>query len=257
MQGDLQAIPQAALPVSFHPLDESVAPPDQDQYQTPRCSCMSIFGKIGYGFHGKARKVDTFGTIALVEPIPERELLLFQELRPTLEQLQQHQSQPSQESYVIQEILNLPRTNREDSSRRAKNAGTTMRKLVEKAGVKPWDKIVQNLLVTRESELLQSGKYRADAVHAFIGHTVNVFRSNYRADGIVRLQVLFGWREMHAQRVLTRLHLGGRHDELVQLEIVAGLHRPFQRQPETGHHGGPQGTCSLDSQQRHGSDQFR
>lgn len=69
MQGDLQAISQAALPVSFHPSDESVAPSDQDQHETPRCSCISISGKIGYGFHGKARKVDTFGTIASVEPI--------------------------------------------------------------------------------------------------------------------------------------------------------------------------------------------
>ena len=55
--------------VSFHPSDESVAPPDQGQHETPRCSCMSISGKIGYGFHGKAHKVVTFGTIVSVEPI--------------------------------------------------------------------------------------------------------------------------------------------------------------------------------------------
>ena len=109
----------------------------------------------------------------------ERQLPLFKQLRPALESLYREQGEPTGDSYVIQGILNLPKIGREDTSRPAKNAGTTMKKLIEKCDVKPWVKIFHNLRVTRENELLQSAEYRREAIHEFIGHSKEVFDANY------------------------------------------------------------------------------
>ena len=46
--------------------------------------------------------------------------------------------------------------------------------------MEPWPKPLQNLRVSRENELLQEGEYRADAIHAFIGHSEATFKSNYK-----------------------------------------------------------------------------
>jgi hypothetical protein len=43
-----------------------------------------------------------------------------------------------------------------------------------------WPRLSQNMRVTRENELLQSLEYRADAVHAFIGHSKDTYEANYK-----------------------------------------------------------------------------
>ena len=59
------------------------------------------------------------------------------------------------------------------------NGGTTLIQHVKESGTTPWVKIFQNLRVTRENELLQSGQYRPEAVHSFIGHSSRTYLSNY------------------------------------------------------------------------------
>ena len=54
-----------------------------------------------------------------------------------------------------------------------------MKRKIQKLGVEPWPKIFQNLRVTRENELLLSGEYRPEAIHAWIGHTEETYKSNY------------------------------------------------------------------------------
>lgn len=111
--------------------------------------------------------------------MPQRELPLFDELRPTLEALRKARKDDFESDYVVQSILNLSRTNRRPEDCAAKNAATTLVKLIKRAGETPWQRPFQNLRVTRENELRQSGEYREEAVLKFIGHTKKVYLANY------------------------------------------------------------------------------
>ena len=130
-----------------------------------------------------------FGTRRITMPapktakmgVPVRQLPIFDELLPILEEAFHRQKRPSPESYVVCDISNLPATNREDKSRPAKNLGTDINRFIRKAGVEPWAKPLQNLRVTREDELLKSGDYSDQAVHAFIGHSSQTYLKNYQA----------------------------------------------------------------------------
>tara|TARA_R110002020_G_scaffold52020_1_gene146705 strand:- start:580 stop:1755 length:1176 start_codon:yes stop_codon:yes gene_type:complete len=113
--------------------------------------------------------------------VPQRKMPLYDELLPILEEAFNRQNKPSPESYVVQDICNLPKSNREDKSRPAKNCGTDIKRFIKQAEVTPWPKPLQNLRVTREDELLKSGEYSTQAVHAFIGHSNQTYLKNYQA----------------------------------------------------------------------------
>jgi len=86
---------------------------------------------------------------------------------------------PRPTDYVVRGVLNLDPYNRSKVSWENRNPATTLGRLIVKAGVAPWPKLMQNLRVTRENELLASGDYRAYAVHRWIGHSPKVFQDNY------------------------------------------------------------------------------
>ena len=113
--------------------------------------------------------------------VPQRKMPLYEGLLPILEEAFNRQNKPSPESYVIQDICNLPKSNREDKSRPAKNCGTDIKRFIKQAGVIPWPKPLQNLRVTREDELMKSEEYSAQAIHAFIGHSNQTYLKNYQA----------------------------------------------------------------------------
>lgn len=105
---------------------------------------------------------------------------IFEELKPILEKHWHDQGRPSPESYVIQDIMNLPKTNRQNKAMQKNNPTTQWRRWLTASNVDPWLKFAQNLRVTRENELLQSGDYRSEAVHSFIGHSRDTYEKNYK-----------------------------------------------------------------------------
>ncbi|HIE96865.1 MAG TPA: hypothetical protein EYQ63_07585, partial [Fuerstia sp.] len=52
------------------------------------------------------------------------------------------------------------------------NLRTTFSKIIERAGLVQWPKLFQNLRASRETELLDSGKYPAHVIAAWMGHSV-------------------------------------------------------------------------------------
>jgi len=112
--------------------------------------------------------------------IPERTMPIFDELYPILEQHWHNQNRPSLEAYVVQDCMQLPKTGRTSASVQEKNPTSQWTRWMKAAGVNAWEKLAQNLRVTRENELLQSAEYRADAVHAFIGHSKDTYEANYK-----------------------------------------------------------------------------
>ena len=87
---------------------------------------------------------------------------------------------PEQTDYVVQGILNLHKSHRNDVIWKDKNPSTTMEKLIIDAGFAPWPKLMQNLRVTRENELTRHAKWRPEAIHALIGHSKSTYDSNYK-----------------------------------------------------------------------------
>ncbi|WP_146529200.1 tyrosine-type recombinase/integrase [Novipirellula artificiosorum] len=57
------------------------------------------------------------------------------------------------------------------------NPLTTLRKIIEKTGLKPWPKLLQNLRASRETELL--GKYPAKDVTSWLGNSPTVAHKHY------------------------------------------------------------------------------
>ena len=117
--------------------------------------------------------------------LSERQLPFFKELKPILEQHWHNQNRPSPEAYVIHNVYskkctNLPSKGRTAASVNEVDPNYWWTKWFDAAGVKVWQKLSQNLRVSRENELLQSGEYRPEAVHAFIGHSREVYLSNYK-----------------------------------------------------------------------------
>ena len=112
--------------------------------------------------------------------VSEREMPIFDELKPILERHWDNQGRPSPEAYVIQDIMNLPKTGRTSASVQRKNPDSQWKRWLKAAGVEAWAKLSQNMRVTRENQLLRSLEYRADAVHAFIGHSRDTFDANYK-----------------------------------------------------------------------------
>ena len=96
-----------------------------------------------------------------------------------LEDLYEYQREPKS-GYVVRDILGLKDNKRDDVKWDRKNPTTTLEWFVIQSGIAPWPKLLQNLRVTRENELLQSGDYRAEAIHSFIGHTAKAFSANYK-----------------------------------------------------------------------------
>lgn len=108
-------------------------------------------------------------------------LMPIYEKSPLLEMLKdlfEYQGEPKT-GYVVRDILRLHDTDRENVKWDKKNPTTSLEWFVIESGVAPWPKLLQNLRVTRENELLQSGDYRPLAIHRFIGHTPKTFNSNY------------------------------------------------------------------------------
>lgn len=95
-----------------------------------------------------------------------------------LKDLYEYQGKPKT-GYVVRDILRLHPTDRDNVKWDKKNPTTSLEWFVIESGVAPWPKLLQNLRVTRENELLQSGEYRPLAVHKFIGHSPKTFSSNY------------------------------------------------------------------------------
>ena len=112
--------------------------------------------------------------------VPEREMPIFDELKPILERHWHNQGRPSPEAYVIQDCMDLPKTGRTSASVQRKNPDSQWKRWLKAAGVEAWAKLSQNMRVTRENELMQSLEYRADAIHAFIGHSKDTFDANYK-----------------------------------------------------------------------------
>lgn len=81
--------------------------------------------------------------------------------------------------YVVRGVCALKDYDRTKTNWDQCNPNTNLKRLIRKAGVAPWIKTCQNVRVTRENELLLSGEYRPEAVHAFIGHTRKTFESSY------------------------------------------------------------------------------
>jgi hypothetical protein len=79
--------------------------------------------------------------------------------------------------YVIDDIANLPATNRE-GDRQSKNTATQLRRYIKAAGLDVWPRVWQNIRVTRENEL-ELEDHREFAVRAWIGHTQKVAENNY------------------------------------------------------------------------------
>ena len=88
---------------------------------------------------------------------------LFPELRPYLEDL--YEMAPVGQKHVFEKV------------QKSSNLRTTMYKIIDRAGVKPWPKLFQNLRASRETELL--GLYPAKDVTSWIGNTLSVAMKHY------------------------------------------------------------------------------
>ena len=95
-----------------------------------------------------------------------------------LEDLFDYQGEPKK-GYVVRNLLRLGDNERDGVKWEQKNPSTSLEWFIIQAGVAPWAKLMQNLRVTRENELLQSGEYRPEAIHQFIGHSRKTFEANY------------------------------------------------------------------------------
>ena len=93
-----------------------------------------------------------------------REVPLFPEVRRVLEELY---LEPDGGEFVIA-------TNDRSSS---KNLRTVFEKILRKAGVDPWPRLVQNLRSSRETEL--ANEYPIQTVTAWLGNTPKVALENY------------------------------------------------------------------------------
>ena len=61
------------------------------------------------------------------------------------------------------------------------NIGTTFRKIILRAGLVPWDKLIQNLRASFETDLLNGkyGKFGLHTIAAWLGHSVKVMLEHY------------------------------------------------------------------------------
>jgi integrase len=61
------------------------------------------------------------------------------------------------------------------------NIGTTFRKIIHRAGIVPWDKLIQNLRASFETDLLNGkyGKFGLHTIAAWLGHSVKVMLEHY------------------------------------------------------------------------------
>ncbi len=61
--------------------------------------------------------------------------------------------------------------------KRDANPCTTLKKVIEKTGLKPWPKLLQNLRATRETELL--AKYPTKDVTSWLGNSPTIAHKHY------------------------------------------------------------------------------
>jgi len=61
------------------------------------------------------------------------------------------------------------------------NIGTSFRKIILRAGIAPWDKLIQNLRASFETDLLNGkyGKFGLHTIAAWLGHSVKVMLEHY------------------------------------------------------------------------------
>ncbi len=97
----------------------------------------------------------------------EREVPLFPKLRPYLEALYDAAVLEcgTPKGYVI-------------TKHRSANPSTNMKKIIRKAGVKPWPKLFQNLRSTRQTELIQEG-HPLHVVCEWIGNSALIAKRHY------------------------------------------------------------------------------
>ncbi|MCR9202080.1 MAG: site-specific integrase [Planctomycetaceae bacterium] len=60
----------------------------------------------------------------------------------------------------------------------SQNLRTTFKKIIERAGLKPWPKLFQNMRASRENELIDSG-VRPDVAANWLGHSLKVQTKSY------------------------------------------------------------------------------
>lgn len=119
------------------------------------------------------KKGKPFRIIPMFAGSPIREVLLAEFER-------QKETTPAAPSgFVVRDVCALHSLNRDKVNWDAINPNTHLKRLIQKAGVKPWIKTCQNLRVTRENELINSGDYRSETVHKWIGHTRKTFEASY------------------------------------------------------------------------------
>ena len=119
------------------------------------------------------KKGKPYRVIPMFAGSPIREVLLAEFER-------QKDSQPAAPNgFVVRGVCALSSLNRDDVNWDAINPNTHLKRLISKAGVNPWIKTCQNLRVTRENELINSGDYRSETVHKWVGHTRKTFEASY------------------------------------------------------------------------------
>lgn len=100
------------------------------------------------------------------------------DLRQALvDEKKRQKAQPT--DYVVQGILNLPKSKRDQVVWKNKNVSTTLEKLIIEVGFSPWVKLVQNLRSTRANELTKYSGWRPEAIHAIIGHSRDTYLRSY------------------------------------------------------------------------------
>lgn len=113
------------------------------------------------------------------EPTRSMPMFIDSPLKKYLGIIHENQGSPV-DGYVVRGILNLDDYDRTKVNWKSVNGGTTLIKKIKKyGGTAPWPKLFQNLRVTRENELMVSGKYRVAAVLAFLGHAAGTFSRSY------------------------------------------------------------------------------
>lgn len=100
------------------------------------------------------------------------------ELRQELK-IEFDRQKPEPNDYVVQGIMNLHKSKRDRVIWKNKNPATQLEKLIIYFGIAPWPKLLQNLRVTRENELMKHSPWRPEAVHAIIGHSREAYERSY------------------------------------------------------------------------------
>lgn len=100
------------------------------------------------------------------------------ELRQELK-IEFDRQKPQPNDYVVQGIMNLHKSKRESVIWKNKNPSTQLEKFIIFFGIAPWPKLLQNIRVTRENELMKHSPWRPEAVHAIIGHSREAYQRSY------------------------------------------------------------------------------